>query len=865
MSKVFKPSCFSINAVRSSGTIFVVLLSACNPLVSTPTTQAGFNPGIDQTPSTQSFSQTFNLNSTTQANYSIGSSTIDFTVNSCELTSASQTDNATNAFAGGSLVGVAWDSTNHYLRIDNHGGCDGTQSNCDPDDEVNANWAPDSSNLILVSHLNGSGSIADGTSIASSVGPNGMATNTSGTGMSYMPAKLSQGAALNGVDNAIVYPLGITAAVSEYAVSLWFYVPVGSTSGTIFGTGPKIGCTPSTVSVSLDSNGGVQFQQCGAFYNSGAATYQQGQWNHLVVSLNAGLYTLYLNGISAASGINISTGDTTNLQYLSLGGGYGGGVIGNFLRVSIDELSVWNSHLTDDDVRALYNRQNTHHAGVLTSRVIDSLSSDASWTSLSWVPTLPFFKALPDGVSNPVPGATPFAQNETTANYTGLDSSHLMDGNVGLWHLDEPSGTNSAGSLADQSGNGNVGSPYGSVSFGNIGVLGTSATLNGSNYIGLGSDASLSPTSALTVSAWVNQSYNNNFQVVLSQESQTGYQLGVYGGNAYFAIKTSNNGWLGTSASASASIGSNTWAHISGTYDGTTCRIYVNGKLVSSDQVSASGSLEYGLNSVYLGAISGNSSFFYGSVDEAAIWSRALSANEILELYRRGANRIKYQVQTCQHAADCTNSPNWQGPDGTNQTYFSELDNTTAYDKVNNVPSGSVNAGLPNMTFSNFAGTPPAANRYFQYRTILESDDTSTNCNYDGTGVPNTWCSPELKSVAVGPGHYENGTNTVTNSIGQSYVTLSSFAETLGTGGCTSTVVYNLSKDNVIWYYWNGTAWDNNVSLAHANAASVINSHIASFATQLGAGTLYFKAYLQSSVDGTSSCALSGVSVGGTK
>ena len=41
-------------------------------------------------------------------------------------------------------------------------------------------------------------------------------------------------------------------------------------------------------------------------------------------------------------------------------------------------------------------------------------------------------------------------------------------------------------------------------------------------------------------------------------------------------------------------------------------------------------------------------------IDEVAIWNRALSdgtnngtINEVLELYRRGANRVRYQIQTC--------------------------------------------------------------------------------------------------------------------------------------------------------------------------------------------------------------------------
>jgi hypothetical protein len=128
------------------------------------------------------------------------------------------------------------------------------------------------------------------------------------------------------------------------------------------------------------------------------------------------------------------------------------------------------------------------------------------------------------------------------------------------------------------------------------------------------------------------------------------------------------------------------------------------------------------------------------------------------------------------------------------------------------------------------------------------------------------YCSPELKSVSAGPGHYGNSVNTVSNSTGQSYVNLSSFTETLGASGCASGVVYNLSKDNSTWYYWNGSAWTlANSSVAQANAATVVNTNISTFSTQVGTGTLYFKAFLQSSVDGTSACSLSSVSVGGTK
>lgn len=100
---------------------------------------------------------------------------------------------------------------------------------------------------------------------------------------------------------------------------------------------------------------------------------------------------------------------------------------------------------------------------------------------------------------------------------------------------------------------------------------------------------------------------------------------------------------------------------------------------------------------------------WHGIIDEIAIWNRALDANEITQLYQRGASRLKFQVRSCDD--DHCIGETWKGPDGTSSTYFSELLNmsTQAF-----TPSGTVNKDLPVMTLSNFT-SPPSANRYFQY------------------------------------------------------------------------------------------------------------------------------------------------------
>jgi hypothetical protein len=156
-------------------------------------------------------------------------------------------------------------------------------------------------------------------------------------------------------------------------------------------------------------------------------------------------------------------------------------------------------------------------------------------------------------------------------------------------------------------------------------------------------------------------------------------------------------------------------------------------------------------NPLHIGAnYTGIGSFFEGYIDEFAAWNRVLgdgtngTPNEVLELYRRGANRIKFQVRTCADPGCATPSPgpSWIGPDNTAQTYFSELNNLSQ--------TGAVQAGAPDLLFNqeNFPGLTIESNRYFQYRAVFETDDAQSLCNYGAGPVS---CSPELQSVTVNP------------------------------------------------------------------------------------------------------------------
>jgi len=75
---------------------------------------------------------------------------------------------------------------------------------------------------------------------------------------------------------------------------------------------------------------------------------------------------------------------------------------------------------------------------------------------------------------------------------------------------------------------------------------------------------------------------------------------------------------------------SNTWTHITVTYDGVTGRIYRNGRLREEGHIPAEGFT----GTAYIGGIDKhNGGFWRGIIDEVALFNRALSEEEVAQLF----------------------------------------------------------------------------------------------------------------------------------------------------------------------------------------------------------------------------------------
>ncbi len=87
----------------------------------------------------------------------------------------------------------------------------------------------------------------------------------------------------------------------------------------------------------------------------------------------------------------------------------------------------------------------------------------------------------------------------------------------------------------------------------------------------------------------------------------------------------------------------NVWQHVAATYDGAFMRIYVNGVEVGNKPQT--GAIDAVNTPVVIGRNAVNNTAYQGGIDEISLFNRALTANEIRDIYYAG-NGGKYKVAT---------------------------------------------------------------------------------------------------------------------------------------------------------------------------------------------------------------------------
>lgn len=373
--------------------------------------------------------------------------------------------------------------------------------------------------------------------------------------------------------------------------------------------------------------------------------------------------------------------------------------------------------------------------GTYVSQVKDA-GSDVTWNSFGWMPNAPYGKELP-------------TNQQTESGYPSGNAA--MTNNVAYHRMNAI-----AAPITDSSGNNN------NATIPSGGVSNTTGKFNGgfafaggnNNYLQIAHNANLNlPNTGGTVMLWIKPTIttgtlpqNTGMGILRKPDyaaniySPGGYGLELYRNltsqPAYIKMYLGWNSGLSNSQqilTGTTPITSATWHHVAITWNASTMSIYVNGALdVTTPRTS--GPLNWAgapANApIYIGhrAASQSSGYtwFNGSMDELAIFSRQLSLPEITAAYQRGVFHPKLRLRTCNDAA-CSGET-FIGPNGSGSTYFSEETSTS----LTPIASFSLPA-LP-------------VNRYAQYQLILDTDTTLMTPSIISISGANNG-SPEIPST----------------------------------------------------------------------------------------------------------------------
>ena len=406
----------------------------------------------------------------------------------------------------------------------------------------------------------------------------------------------------DGTDDYVIIPDNDTLdmGTNPFTIGAWIKTNAFGTTQEIYS---KVG-VPGDIYrygylLNVDASGAIQFSiHTSVIYGGvGSMNVADGKWHYVIGTTDRTSFTrIFIDGMLDSLNSSGHVGpydgggsiDDPNFATIGQVRGYDGTLSYPFLG-SIDEVRVWSRALSASEISAYYN---------------------TTWKN--------------------------YLENESLE---------------GEWLLDEGAGT----LATDTSGNWNNGTLTNGPTW-NIGMSGTAVRLDGVNdYIPIANEDHFDYeyTDHFSLEAWVRttNTADDDFIMAKHQDSPPyrGFLLsidnqGTYGapgdGNLDFSLQ---NNYIGNSfiiVEGPTKLNDGIWHHVAATYNGSGwasgIELFVDGRLESkvviTDQLG--GTI---LNDVPLTIGSRNAASvpFKGTIDEARIWSRVLSSNEVSEYYNQ--------------------------------------------------------------------------------------------------------------------------------------------------------------------------------------------------------------------------------------
>ncbi|SDO31373.1 PKD repeat-containing protein [Nakamurella panacisegetis] len=374
---------------------------------------------------------------------------------------------------------------------------------------------------------------------------------------------------------------------------------------------------------------------------STSGTYNDGAWHQVVASLGAAGMTLYVDGVRAANRSDITTGQAYSGFWVVGGDNLGGWTnqpSSNYFNGAIDEVAIYPTQLSRQVVANHYT---------LSGRTVPgSTAPGDAYGSLVW-------NADPDL----------------------------------YWRLDDSNSVAADASPYNQPGY-YLGGVTQQVAGGIHGTTDTAAAFDGSTGQVISNNTFTNPTT-YSEELWFNTTTTSGGKLIGFGDSASGlssnYDRHVWmqnDGTLVFGTWTGQTNTITTPSS----YNDGHWHHMVATQSSDGMKLYVDGQLTGTNPQTAAqaytGRWHLGGDTVWFGA---SSHYFAGKLDDAAIYSRALSSQDVLQHYQVGSGTVPNQLPVAAFttqstdlslAADGTSSSD---PDGSISSYsWNWGDNTAA-------------------------------------------------------------------------------------------------------------------------------------------------------------------------------------------
>jgi PKD repeat protein len=337
--------------------------------------------------------------------------------------------------------------------------------------------------------------------------------------------------------------------------------------------------------------------QQSALYFTSANSYNDGQWHQVVASMGPNGMAMYVDGVKVGSRADVTAGEKY-VGYWRVGGdslsGYGNAGTSGWLAGSIDEVSVYPTVLTSQQINAQFTAS---------------------------------------GRTAPVPadayGAAVFYDEPTL-----------------FWRLGE-----SAGTVAADAAGLNPGTYQGTSTKGAAGAItGTTNTAVNFNLTSgfVSSNGSFPNPTVYSVEAWVKTTSVAGGKIIGFGNAKTGlstsYDRHLYMQNDGKVVFGANS--VATTVTSTTALNNGQWHHVVGTQGPAGMTLYVDGLPVGTNAqatpASYTGYWRVGGDRTW----NSTSSYLNGTIDEAAVYPTVLSADKVKTHFQAGGGLLPNVLPT---------------------------------------------------------------------------------------------------------------------------------------------------------------------------------------------------------------------------